>query len=151
MVGKGVKRLLSAVILVGLASSSAALAAESPTALAGVKVVTAAEVQKLVAGGVPVYDVRAADIYGEGHIKGAINLPYREKSDKVPEFDAGKDDFALSKLPADKAAGIILYCDGVSCWKSYKAASVAVKAGYSNLNWYREGWPDWKAKGLPID
>jgi hypothetical protein len=35
-------------------------------------------------------------------------------------FDAGDDQFALNKLPRDKNAPLIMYCDGTICWKGYK-------------------------------
>jgi rhodanese-related sulfurtransferase len=77
-------------------------------------------------------------------------VPYREKSEKSPAFDAGQDEFNVTKLPADKGAPIVIYCNGPECWKSFKATTVSVKAGYTNILWYREGFPDWKSKNLPV-
>ena len=101
---------------------------------------------KAIGGGAVAIDTRVASEYAEGHIKGALSVPYREKSEKSAEFDASKDQFDLSKLPVNKEAAIVLYCNGPECWKSYKAATVAIKGGYSNIHWYRLGFPDWKAK-----
>jgi rhodanese-related sulfurtransferase len=28
---------------------------------------------------------------------------------------------------------------------------VLAKNGYKNVNWYRNGYPDWKARKLPIE
>jgi rhodanese-related sulfurtransferase len=61
-----------------------------------------------------------------------------------------QDDFNIAKLPGDKAARIVMYCNGPECWKSYKASIWALKAGYSAIHWYREGFPDWKAKGQHV-
>jgi rhodanese-related sulfurtransferase len=124
-------------------------AAETPASLPGVKTVSAEEVKKMLDGGVPVIDTRVAAEYAEKSIKGAKSVPYKEKSAKAPDFDASVDQFDLAKLPADKNAPMVLFCNAGECWKSYKAAVVASKAGYTKVNWFRGGMPEWSAKGLP--
>jgi rhodanese-related sulfurtransferase len=146
-----IARPIAAALCFALFSTGAALAGETPAALSGTKLVTAEETAKAIAGGAIPIDTRAASEYSEGHIKGALNVPYRERSAKSVDFDANQDQFDLQKLPANKETPIVLYCAGVQCWKSYKASIAANKAGYSNINWYREGFPDWKAKGLQVD
>jgi rhodanese-related sulfurtransferase len=133
----------------GALTVSAALAAETPTSLAGVKSVNAEEVKKLLDSGVPVIDTRVAAEYAEKTIKGAISVPYKEKSAKDVGFDAGKDQFDLSKLPANKAAPLVFFCNGGECWKSYKASVLAQKTGYTKVHWFRGGFPEWSGKGLP--
>jgi rhodanese-related sulfurtransferase len=123
--------------------------AETPTSLAGVKLVSADEAKKLQDAGAPLIDTRVAAEYAEKTIKGARSVPYKEKSDKAVGFDASKDDFDLAKLPADKNAPVVFFCNAGECWKSYKASVVAQKAGYSKVNWLRGGLPEWTAKGLP--
>lgn len=124
-------------------------AAETPSALSGVKTVSAEEVKKMLDGGVPVIDTRVAAEHAEKTIKGAKSVPYKEKSAKAPDFDPSADQFDLSKLPADKAAPVVFFCNAGECWKSYKASVVAARAGYSKINWFRGGMPEWSAKGLP--
>jgi rhodanese-related sulfurtransferase len=125
------------------------LAAETPTSLAGVKVVSAEEAKKLQDSGVPLIDTRVAAEYAEKSIKGAKSVPYREKSAKAVNFDAGQDQFDLAKLPGDKNAPVVFFCNAGECWKSYKASVVAQKAGYTKIHWFRGGMPEWTAKGLP--
>jgi rhodanese-related sulfurtransferase len=144
-------RLLAAALMFALLPTHAALADNTPAVLSGAKLITAEEAVKAIGGGAVAIDTRVASEYAEGHVKGALSVPYREKSEKSAEFDASKDQFDLSKLPVNKEAAIVLYCNGPECWKSYKAATVAIKGGYSNIHWYRLGFPDWKAKGLPVD
>ncbi len=144
-------RAITAVLVFGLLSTHAALADETPTALSGAQLITAEEALKAIGGGAVLIDTRVASEYAEGHVKGALSVPYREKSAKTVDFDASKDQFDLGKLPANKEAFIVLYCNGPECWKSYKAGYVAIKGGYSNVHWYRLGFPDWKARGLPVD
>ena len=76
---------------------------------------------------------------------------YKEKSDFKPDFDVSVDSFEVDKLPADKAAKIVIYSDGPAGWKSYKAAVLAIKAGYKNVFWMREGFAGWTAKSYPVE
>ncbi len=128
-----------------------ARASETPAFLDGTTVVTAEKAKELHDKGVPMVDSRVANEYAEAHIKGAINVPYKEKSAKAVDFDAGQDSFDLSKLPADKNAPVLVYCNSGECWKSYKAGKAMVKAGYKKVYWFRGGFPEWKAKGYPIE
>jgi rhodanese-related sulfurtransferase len=138
-------------LLVGLLMTGVARAADTPMTLPGAKLISSDEVVKAQSSGALVIDARIASEYADGHIKGAVNIPYREKSDKAVSFDPRQDEFNLAKLPADKGAAIILYCNGPECWKSFKASTAAIKDGYTNINWYRDGFPSWKSKGLPVE
>lgn len=144
------RHLLAALAFTALLSGPA-LAADNPNELPGATIVTADRAKELAAKGAQFVDVRSANEYAEGHIKGAKNVPYKEKSDKKPGFDASQDSFDLAKLPADKAAEMIFYCNGLECWKSYKAGVTAVKAGYKKIHWLRGGMPEWKGKGHPVE
>lgn len=72
--------------------------------------------------------------YDQGHIPGALSLP----------FSAWERMKGL--LPADKGALIVFYCEGLTCPLSHKSAFAAQKMGYSNVKVYAEGWPEWKEK-----
>jgi len=132
-------------------SAGAALAVETPASLAGAAVVDAAKTKSLMDGGAKLIDTRVANEYAEAHIKGAVNVPYKEKSAKAADFDASQDNFDVSKLPGNKNTAIITQCNGPECWKSYKGAVAAIKAGYKKVYWFRGGFPEWKAKGLPVE
>lgn len=150
---KAYKRFMFAVASAGLvAFTGTVLAQETPTAApAGVKLVEAKDVQALQAKGALIVDTRRASEYAEGTIKGAISVPYDpEKSAKDAAFDPAQDKFDLSKFP-DKNKDIVTFCNAGNCWKSYKSAVVLAKAGYKNVHWYRNGFPDWKARKLPIE
>ncbi len=141
-------RLISTLALtVGMFTTASA--AETPATLAGTKLVNAADVKKLLDSGVPVIDTRVAAEYAEKTIKGAKSVPYKEKSAKDTGFDASQDQFDLTKLPSDKAAPLVFFCNSGECWKSYKASVVAQKAGYSKIQWFRGGMPEWVKAGLP--
>jgi rhodanese-related sulfurtransferase len=123
----------------------------TPTSLPGAKIISAAEAKMLIAKGLPVYDVRVEEEYETAHVPGAISIPYKEGSAKEVGFDQGDDKFALYKLPKDKHAPLIMYCDGTICWKSYKSATMAIQAGWTNIYWFRGGFPEWKGAGLPVE
>ena len=95
-------------------------------------------------------DARVAAEYAEKHIKGAASVPFKEQFPKVAKTGP-EDKFDLAKLPADKAKPIVFYCNGSPCWKGYKAAEHAIKAGYKKVNWFRDGMPAWEGKGLPTE
>ncbi len=123
----------------------------TPKELAGAQVIEAKQASDMVAKGVTVIDARAEPEYLEGHIKGSLLVPYHEVSAKEVGFDAAEDKFDLAKLPQDKNAAMLLYCDGTPCWKSYKAAVLAIRGGYKNIYWFRGGYPEWKAAGYPLE
>ncbi len=115
-------------------------ALEVPLELPGATLVSAGQVKLMMDQGVLVVDTRVGNEFAESHIKGAINVPYKENSRKVRDFDAAQDSFDLSKLPADKAKPIVFYCNAGACWKSYKASTMALRAGYPQVYWFRGGY-----------
>ena len=151
----GIKRMLSRMaagivgaLVIGLASGGA-LASETPANLDGVKVITAEQGKAMLDKGVPFIDARVATEYAEKTIKGAKSVPYKEKSAKSVDFDRSQDQFDVSRLPADKNAPLVFFCNAGECWKSYKASVVARDAGYKQIHWLRGGIPEWTSKGLP--
>ena len=147
-----IRRLAAPFLALSLAATAFAVQAQqTPDALSGVKVIKADDVQNALKSGIPVIDTRVANEFAEEHIKGARNVPYKEKSAKAVTFDAAQDSFDLAKLPADKNAPVVFYCNAGECWKSYKASVVAQKAGYKNISWFRGGMPEWKSRKLPVE
>jgi len=131
--------------------SVASMLNTTPTSLPGAKIISAAEAQALIAKGTPVYDVRVKEEYETAHVPGAISVPYNEGSAKEVGFDPADDQFALNRLPKDKNAPFMMYCDGTICWKSYKSATMAIQAGWKNVYWFRGGFPEWKEAGLTVE
>lgn len=127
-----------------------ALAGETPMELKGAKLVDPAGAKAAMDAGAKFYDVRVAAEYNDEHIKGAVSVPYKEASKKEVNFNVAEDKFDVAKL-GDKASSIIIYCNGPECWKSYKASVEAIKAGYTNVYWFRTGIPAWKKAGLPTE
>jgi rhodanese-related sulfurtransferase/predicted transcriptional regulator len=87
-------------------------------------------------GLVTVLDVRPPEEYAAGHVPGAINVPV----DKLEEY--------LAKLP--KKREIIAYCRGPYCLMSFEAVAALRKRGWKAQR-LEEGFPEWKAAGLPVE
>lgn len=128
-----------------------ALAAEeTPQSIPGGTLVTTDQAKEQFDKGARFVDTRVAAEYAEKKIKGAINVVYKEKFARESRVDA-EDTFDLAKLPSDKNAAVVFYCNGSPCWKGYKGAAAAIKAGYKKAYWYRDGLPAWTSKGLPTE
>lgn len=136
---------------VGDFKSVALMLNTTPTAIPGAKTIGAAETKAMIAKGVPIYDVRLNDEYVNGHIPSAISVAYKEISAKVVDFGPQGDVFPLDRLPKDKSAPLIMYCDGTICWKSYKSAIVAMNKGWKNIYWFRGGIPEWIGAGYDLE
>ncbi len=85
-----------------------------------------------------VVDVRSAYEYQTLHITGAINIPLSG------EHFAGR----MANLRAENVKDIVVYCNGKTCMKSYKAAMKCAEANISNVYAYDAGIMDW-AKAYP--
>ena len=122
----------------------------TPAQLPGATLVNASQAAALQQKGVPIIDVRLVKEYHEKHIKGAVSIPYGEKSLKDVAFDPAVDDWAgPAKLDKDKP--VIFHCNGAECWKSYKAATVALSKGFTQVYWFRGGFPEWESAGYPVE
>jgi len=131
-------------------ASGAYAAEETPMSIPGGTMVDAAKAKALHDKGALFVDARVAAEYAEKHIKGAVNVVFKEVHKKMAKLDP-KDEFDMSKLPADKSKAMVFYCNGSPCWRGYKAAAASIKAGYKNVNWFRDGLPAWKEKGYPVE
>lgn len=149
------KSMINTVVgVAAIAASVTAFAADpvTPVTLAGGKVIDVATAKKLADSKTAFFvDTRSVVNFGKGHVPGAKAIPYKGDSENTPNFDSSKDQFDLAKLPADKAQAVVFYSDGPTGWKSYKAAVTAVKGGYKNVSYMRDGWNEWTAKGFTAE
>ena len=143
--------LLAAAASLAFVAAGPALAQETPSTVPGVEIIDSAQAKALMDKGIKMYDVRVPGDYAEAHIKGAISVPYTNKSENNANFDGSKDLWDVAKLPADKAVPVIIQGNGPSGWRHYKAAVLTVKAGHKKVYWLREGIDGWKKKGLPTE
>jgi rhodanese-related sulfurtransferase len=142
----------AALCVAAVVAVAPAWAQDTPTQLKGGKVIAVDEAKALLASKSAAFiDTRSVLNFGKGHIPGAVTASYKEESGKTADFDGSVDKFDFSKLPQDKAAKVVFYSDGPTGWKSYKAAVLAVKQGYTGVHYLRGGFSDWVAKGQAVE
>ena len=144
---------LSMIISLGIWFMAGSVWAEKPIApesYEGAEVVDSQWVHSQL-GKIKIFDVRKKAEYVEGHLPGAISSPYKEKSEKVADFDPVDDELDVADFPTDKNEPVVVYCNGPSCWKSYKSTVWLVKEGYTQVKWFREGYPEWVTSGFATE
>ena len=119
-----------------------------------VKLLTTQEAYNMQKSGALFVDTRKVPEYAIEHIHGAVSAYYDEKGgtkNKIVNFDSSNDIFHNSRIENEKLSDLIFYCNGVKCWKSYKAAVITAKDGFANVYWLQDGISDWKKNGLDVD
>jgi len=92
--------------------------------------------QRSKEGLVTVLDVRPSEEYAVGHIPGALNVPLNEIERH------------LANLPKEQE--VIAYCRGEYCVFAFEAVAALRKKGFTARR-LEEGYPEWKAAGLPVE
>lgn len=99
----------------------------------------------LADGSATVLDARPYAEYAVGHIPGALNVAPKPG---VPPSAYVSDVAEIGRLVrGDRAAPLVLYCNGPHCGKSKRLAAELVAAGYRNVRRYQLGIPVWRALG----
>ena len=83
-----------------------------------------------------ILDVRTREGYNEGHLPGAMNIPFEELPARMRELPKKKD--------------IIAYCWDVTCILCTKAAYVLATKGYRAKEMLG-GIAEWKKAGFPVE
>lgn len=94
-------------------------------------------------GNVLFLDARRSSVYRDGHIPGARSIA-------VWEADADNRVKALFAEGRDQSAPIVVYCSGGDCEDSHMLAEKLYFVGFDNVLVYKDGFPDWQKRGLPI-
>ncbi len=82
-------------------------------------------------------DVRTPDEYFEGHLKGAVQIDYRD------------DNFAEQVAELDTTKTVYVYCRSGS--RSAGAQELMLKQNFKNVINLKGGILAWKKAGLPIE
>ena len=86
-------------------------------------------------------DSRNAEAFKAGHIAGAVNIPYEEKSDTS----------LLAELSIPKVKTLVIYCDGSECQSSVGLSRFLQEQGFTDIRVFYGGWKEWQMEGLPIE
>ena len=93
-------------------------------------------VAKLRDDQVTLLDVRPEDEFTLGHLPGALNIPFAELERRLGELSKSRE--------------VIAYCRGPYCVLSFEAVSALRARGY-RVRRLEDGYPEWKAAGLPVE
>jgi rhodanese-related sulfurtransferase len=94
-------------------------------------------------GDVPILDARRTAVYREGHIQGARPFP-------VWEADVDDRVKAFYGEGHDPNGPIVVYCTGGDCEDSHMLAQKLFFAGFNAVFVYKDGFPDWQKRALPV-
>ena len=83
-----------------------------------------------------ILDVRDAKSFSEGHIPGAVNMPFEELPQRMRELPKNKD--------------VISYCWSVTCLLCTKASLILASKGYTARETIG-GIAEWQHSGFPIE
>ena len=93
-------------------------------------------IRRLGDGQALVIDVRPAEEYAAGHIPGALSVPLLNLRDRILDLSRGLE--------------IVAYCRGPYCVLAPQAVEALRDAGLQARR-LREGFPEWRLAGLPIE
>jgi len=92
-----------------------------------------------------VLDSRPHLEYAISHIPDALNVA--AKPDVTPSMYISDVAEVARLVKGNKAAPLVLYCNGPYCGKSKRLAEELLAAGFSNIRRYQLGIPVWRALG----
>ena len=92
--------------------------------------------QRVRSGAVVVLDARPASEYAAGHIAGAISMPASEIKNRLKHLPRGKE--------------YVAYCRGPYCVYADEAVK-ALRGSGRRARRLRDGFPEWRAAGLPVE
>lgn len=93
-------------------------------------------VKRMKDGLVTILDVRPEAEFALGHLPSAVDTPWPELKNRLAELPKGR--------------AIVAYCRGPYCVLSFEAVAMLRARGYSVFR-LEDGFPEWKAAGLPVE
>lgn len=86
-------------------------------------------------------DARIPELFVEGHLPGALSLPFSE-------IDIHFDAF---RTKVSKTEVLIVYCSGYGCPDSFDLATRLLAEGYLDVSVFEGGYPQWHDAGKPVE
>ena len=114
---------------------------EAPMTVEGTTSITNEEAKALFDEGALFVDAREDAAWELGRIPGALHL------------DVHTDAFSKEALMEEAEMGdkVVFYCNGIKCLRSSIACTRALEYGYTDVYYYRDGYPGWKNAGYPVE
>ncbi|MBE0467927.1 MAG: rhodanese-like domain-containing protein [Methyloprofundus sp.] len=136
--------LLKTVAILAVFSFAAPVVAgnPSPKSVDGAKTIGAKETRALWLKGVAFIDPRSSADWDAGRIPGSLHM---ERGKPVYSEQTVLD------FVKYKTAPIVSYCNAESCHRSAKLAQDLVKWGFSEVYYFRDGYPAWLETGSPFE
>jgi rhodanese-related sulfurtransferase len=134
------KKALSALTLIAaLLALSACATTDSSNGGSKYKMVDVTTAKALHERDAIFIDVRLKNWFDEGHIPGAVNIPFSHFNNNN-----------LAKV-VSKDQEIVFYCYGINCEYSNTASDRALFWGYQKVYYFMKGYPAWLGAGYPIE
>ena len=92
-------------------------------------------VDRIRRGQVILLDVRPVEEYRAAHVPGAISVPLKDLSSRLPELR--------------RRQTIVAYCRGPYCVLAIEAVRILKAKGFRAMR-LEDGVPEWRAQGLPV-
>jgi rhodanese-related sulfurtransferase len=134
------KLIAATVAAACLFTAGQAIAEISPETVAGAVTVDAHEAKTLFDQGVAFVDTRNGADWEAGRIPGSIHLNSRSVLSEETLAEAVARD-----------ERVVIYCNGWSCMRSSDASERAVSWGFTNVYYFRDGYPAWETVDYPIE
>lgn len=97
--------------------------------------------EMMLVGDAAIIDARSPENFAAGRILGAFNITQAMFRDGVPE------DVQFM----DKAAPVMIYCQGGSCTDSIAVGQALRDLGFQRLHVFEDGYPAWVEAGFEIE
>lgn len=121
--------------------ASPAMAQDEPVATDKYPRITVEDLKKLIDTGqtsdIVIVDNQPAETFGDGHIPGAVNLPWTDQIEGVV------------KLPRNKT--LVMYCPCLAEEDAIDMANKLSVMGYRNFKLLKGGWFRWEELKYPIE
>ncbi|WP_052501504.1 rhodanese-like domain-containing protein [Thiomicrospira microaerophila] len=132
-------------LLVGflfLGFGQVSLANPSPVSVQGAKSITGSEARALWLEGAFFVDPRSVADWEAGRIPGALHMESNR-----PVYNAQ----TVLNFAGSKEAPIVAYCNAEACHRAAHLARDLVGWGFTNVYYFRLGYPEWLTTGSPFE
>lgn len=113
----------------------------SPETVDGAKTINAQEAKALWKNGATFIDTRKSSDWEAGRVPGALHI-------NIKKAEFNKDNI-LKYTGLNDA--VISYCNAEKCHRAASGAKKLVEFGFTQVYYYRLGYPSWKNAGYPYE